>query len=207
MQDNIFRFVNLRPPQRKEPLEGTIDYVDPYGGGRYDTDFRQRLAQALESGGREGARTEADSYIEKNRIVNALANLGTGLAAFDRAVVALSPNAGVATLSKAVLQVFDGDPKEVIEREVFQTDRRNLADSIIAAFFASSLTIPRLSHLVRGMRLCELIERLALNDETVAIPDGVTRVMKASIVIPFDLSSNVGSVGLLVVSCGTQHSK
>lgn len=194
MQDNIFRFVNLRPPQRKEPLEGTIDYVDPFGGERYDTDFRKILAKALESEGREGARTEADNHIANNGIVNDLVNLQTALAAFDRAVVALGPDAGVKTLSGLILKVFDGEPRDVIARDVFKTDRRNLADSITAGFFASSLPIPRVSHLVRGLRLCELIERIALDDEAVAIPDGVERALKASIVIPFDLPSNVDLV-------------
>ena len=79
-----------------------------------------------------------------------------------------------------------GDLKDVIARNDFQTDRRNLADSITAAFFASSLPISRLSHLVRGLRLCELIERIANADRDIFLEGGVARVLRATIVIPFE---------------------
>ena len=62
MQDSIFRFVNVRPPQRKEPLEGTIDYIDPYDGGRYSTEFRKQLSFAIDSG-RDAVRALADELI------------------------------------------------------------------------------------------------------------------------------------------------
>jgi hypothetical protein len=191
MKDNIFRFVNVRPPQRKEPLEGTIDYIDPYRAGR--TDFWNRLVQALKIGGRQGASSEAVAYIRENGIVSSLTDLQTPLAAFDQVVIALGPDASVDSVSEAVWRVFDSELQDVVTQKGFQKDRRKLADSITAAFFLGVSPIPSLAHLVRGLRLCELVERIVDQDEDVVAQGGVARALQAIISIPFDLSLAAGA--------------
>src|SRR5262245_51225338 len=89
MEDNLFRFVVVRPPQRKEPLDETLDYIDPYRGSRYDSSFYTDLLQALKEGGRNAARVVADNYIIEEGFVRRLADLQIPLAKFDRAVAAL----------------------------------------------------------------------------------------------------------------------
>jgi hypothetical protein len=186
MQDNIFRFVNIRPPQRKEPLTGNIDNVDPYGAGRYDTALRQGMREAVEGGGREAVRTLADSYIGEHGLISSLERLGTPLAKFDQVIAALGKDADIDAISKAVWKVFDAKPKDLIARDNYITDRQNLADSITAAFFASSLPISGLSHLIRGLRLCELIERIVNADRDIFLEGGVARALRATVMIPLE---------------------
>ena len=101
MQDSIFRFVNIRPPQRKGPLEGTIDYIDPYDGGHYTTAFRKQLASLVDMD-RGPVRTLADEYILKRGGVSHLESLRNALARFDRAIARLGVNANVSTMEQAI---------------------------------------------------------------------------------------------------------
>lgn len=186
MQDSIFRFVNVRLPQQKGPLEGTIDYVDPYSGGRSNTGFYEQLMKALVENGRDAARIVADDYITHKGIVSRLENLRTPLAVFNRTIASLGANADKDNVEKMICKVFDGEPKKVMNRGEFHEDRKDLADSITSAFFASSVLIPRLSHIVRGLRLCELIERVANEDLDVSAEGGIARVLRATIIVPFE---------------------
>lgn len=185
MEDNLFRFALVRPPQRNEPLENN-DYIDPYRSSRYEFIFYGRLLNAISMGGRNAARIEADKYILEGTFVKSLSNLQIPLAQFDREIDSLGFDPAMDKVIDTIRNVFGNEPAEVLKLESYQTARLRLGDSLAVTYFASVLPVPRVSHLIRGLRLCELLERIVDAVPDILVAGGVDRVLRAPIVLPFE---------------------
>lgn len=183
MDEVMFRFANVRPPQRKTLFEESVDALDPYRGGRYRTDLQQRISEALERGDSAAARSAAAAFYSSNQFVQRLEQLQTALARFDKELVKQGPKLTSLNLPQIIRQIFDGEPAAVIQREQFKQDRRALADSVYASFFAGQPAARR-ARLVRGLRLSELIERVAAKDELVSQNEGIARALQATVMLP-----------------------
>ncbi|MBN1205946.1 MAG: hypothetical protein JXB05_13600 [Myxococcaceae bacterium] len=188
---SLFRFLNIRPPQRRNLGEGRRDLFDPYDGSRFQTVLSGRLQEAIAGNDFQQARALAEAFIagnseEGSRFIRDWSDLPEPFATFDQLLAGSALNEGPEAIRKHAVQIFDASPLPVlITRPDYVTTRKNLADSLCSAFFAKTPSLPSLAHLVRGLRLCALLQRLAPDNTELQTASDIRWMLAARVLIPF----------------------
>jgi hypothetical protein len=186
VDDAILSFVNVRDPQTRTAQEAGDDRLDLYGSSdRYITVFGRDLFATAQTGDLDGARSRAAEHLDEFGLPADLNALALQLSSFDSRVSAFGARPTVAAVTTAVAEIFNETPQEVVARASFATTWQRLADSVLAVFFSpgGGPTAQRAAHLVRGLRLCALLARLAGAGASAAA-DLPARTLRALVSIP-----------------------
>jgi hypothetical protein len=185
MDDEILRFVNVREAQSRSEAQAGADRIDLYDGGRFRTDFGDALLLAANSGDAGTVRGHADTYVYELGLPADLDALDLSLGRFDRRISASGLRPSLEEVVALVAGILDGTPQEVVDRFAFGQTWRRLADSILAVSYATvgRAAARKPAHLVRGLRLCALLARLASADADAAL-DLPARTLRALVSIP-----------------------
>ena len=95
------------------------------------------------------------------------------------------PAVSLQDFEQAVTEIFGAGPKELVQSPEYRQDRLDLADLVLMVAISSDpsmLTVRR--DLMRWVRLADLIERLAKDDETLADAGAIRRGMVKTVVLP-----------------------
>lgn len=212
--DELFRFVNLRPPQSvpqvgisiaaETPLQSELGSIRGHENPwpemvKTATDFVNSIG--IFAGG-------ADRGYVKD--ISSL-HFHTQFAAFRVALTDPNQHFDLASLRQAILNIFGMAASSLIADTSFQTDKERVFDSILAIFIAPVAHRGPLAALVEIAQLIDLVQRVAAGDtklnETGAVQEALTRTIllpPALFPIRRGLYQPVGIGDLLVVK---QHLK
>jgi hypothetical protein len=190
MASNLFHFITLRPPEQGDTTKLTSRTVRAYGSPGEESSLHLRLRNARNSA---NARTEmerlAGAYMASSEFVAGLEGLSTPLGELDRQLSANDFSDSPDSLVKTVAQIFDGSSAaDLVTSEKYQLDRRRLADSVVAASIQPQGASRAIPHLIRGMRLTGLLERIAAQDVNILNSGrAVARALRGMVLLPADL--------------------
>ncbi|WP_437626062.1 hypothetical protein [Sorangium sp. So ce1151] len=146
------------------------------------SDFQSKLRDTLNRSGRKGVAIE---YTRSPKFVKDYGDLSYG-EAFRRlwgqlrAVV----DPSLEDAKKATSSIFELDPRALSERTGFRSDKERLSDSLVAAKVLSRGDLSRLDDVVAALRLVDIIERIAREDETLGVPGAVKQALERKVRMP-----------------------
>ncbi|MGH6839740.1 MAG: hypothetical protein ACREDT_13280, partial [Methylocella sp.] len=211
--DELFRFVNLRPPQSVAQV-GIPIAIDP------PTSLQGELESARNSSNPWQAMVnEATDFALSRGIftdggyVKDISSLAfyAQFIAFRAALTAPNQQFNLASLRQAIQRIFNMDAAALIADASFQTDKQRVFDSILAIFIAPVAHRGPLAPLTEIAQLIDLVQRVAAGDTKLDEAGAVQQALTATILLPptlFPLRRGlyqpVGMGDLLVVK---QHLK
>jgi hypothetical protein len=207
-ENNIFRFVARRPIQRAiaEGLAHRTVYCFEVQGTKSAlhqallaaaqiTNPRAemlRVARRFIDASTTAARSSSSGGAEPlGTFIRDLTALNTPIGALDEWLYA-SPvpvvfEALLAVVSR-LFHTFGHTPKEIVDTPEFMADFANLRDSVIAVTVDALRPQKHSDRLVRAVRICRLLQRMA-NEKDTAIrqPGGIETCLRAMVLLPPDL--------------------
>jgi hypothetical protein len=184
MPEELFRFMAERPIQRirnQTPL-GITPPTKTTERALY-----LKLAEARATGDRKAVLKVGNAFTSSKEWVSDLANLPFPLATLDAAIFSIQPSATAATVKDVVTEVTGASPESTAKRPEFEETLLRLYDSFLAVCCSPGMAGGVAARLVRGIRICNLVERLASNDPALLRPLGVKRALTMPILLPKSL--------------------
>jgi hypothetical protein len=175
---DLFRFILVRPPQELDENKSI------------SSDTKSEFQVKLSSGeSRARRKTLALEYARSSKFVKGYSDLTFG-DAFRRTWEGLRAAAypSPADAKKAVTDAFGLEPKALVERDGFRSDKERLADTLVAAKLLSRGDEARLNEVVAALRLVALIERFAREDDTLKTASSVKDALARKIRLPSALA-------------------
>lgn len=175
--NEIFRFSITRPPQLKPAHQITPNVAEAYPQGGLSKQAQGWLAMPLPQ-----AKQAAKQYIDTDAFVRSLSQAWPELGQLDEWILARPGKPDVKSLFQATQNIFKvkAGLAEVSNSPLFTTTQLRLADSLLALSL-SQPTRKKGQHLLRGLRLLKVIERMATGaDDSKAI----WAALRAQIVLP-----------------------
>ncbi|MDQ3855712.1 MAG: hypothetical protein M3281_04870, partial [Chloroflexota bacterium] len=157
----VFRFVTQRPVQRAAPEDVRRKLINAYDPSAEPTSLRMRLREKRAQGDREGMDQVSKEFVSSSRFVPSLGSLTTPLAKLDAWLLDRGDQAPPAQVSDQVKALTGKKPDALIATPQYKDERLRVADSLLALTVTPSGRERPRSHLLRGMYLFGLIERLA----------------------------------------------
>jgi hypothetical protein len=172
----VFRFMTFQPPQpARTPPVDTADAESEFQKGLNSDLARDRPLAAVKG--------RAQQYVRSQLYVSKLSDIATPLKAFaDDLDARQSEN--LESVTGAIQQVFQADAATIVGSEQYRRDRRNVGDSLIALTILGADNTSHYQDLVKALRLCGLLERVAQTDPILRPPRAIERALRATIVLP-----------------------
>lgn len=182
MADEVFRFLTVRPVQRSRVPDGGT--VRLYGRAAEGSPLHRQLTEARQAGDRRRMLELADRFNESAEFVASLDGLSSPLAKLDEWLAGAHPPIEVADVALRIQEIFGVPAKQLVPQDRYQDDRRRLGDSLLAANVSLKPRTSAHAWLLRGARLCALIERIAAADPALAKKGSVDAVLRAVVLLP-----------------------
>ncbi len=183
-QTEVFRFVSRRPVQRVECEVLERDRVYCYDPEGPRTALHQDLASFSF---RDQIVQRAQEYIAEGDFVRDIKGLKTAIGGLEEWLFTSEKPVAYNSLEQAVAEKFGMPAAQVIGLEDYQEDRLRLGDSIMAVATDSWRLHRNQDRLLRALRICRLLERMAVNDTALQGPEGIERACEAIVLLPTDV--------------------
>jgi hypothetical protein len=154
MNQEIFRFTVIRPPQRQTTRNRALRVI-----AAYPTEL-SALAKEFTQESSAKVRSKAKKFVQSEKYVSDLSILDIPLSAFDKALL---PPAKLdsSRVREQIKTIFGCEASLFALSQPFKNARERLADSLLAVSFAGLRYAKGQERLVRGLQLCAVIETLS----------------------------------------------
>jgi hypothetical protein len=196
MANEIFKFNIVRPHELRDIKEIEKNTIKSYFAPPNESTFHKNLIVTC---GKENGRKEmiklAHEFIKSTDFISDLNKTKTPLKNLDEWIFVKTSEMQLSDLKTEVKNIFKNeigseDYKRFLKSNEYKDDRRKIADSLIAASILPKLPkgIARVRpKLVRGLRLCGLLERLAEDENSLKKKGAIRKILRGIVLLPPDV--------------------
>lgn len=175
----LFRFMVFRPPEPVDSSDTRFVQLEDR-----DSSFQSKLFEVSgQNGSQEKMVKYALEYTKSDIFFPSLESVPIPLAEFND-LIQKKPPTDLSMLETAIESVFGNSPSRLIERADFVQSRRRIADSILALIILHRENEHGFSQLVKGARLLNIINRIALEDPRIALSNGFESALDEYLILP-----------------------
>lgn len=175
--ESLFRFMTLRPPEEVE-----LDKSNSVSTENPDSKYLESLYEAQNVGEAIGITRE---FMASSNYVTDLGKIAIPLRDFGKSLMETKLQ-DLGALEDLVRQIFPCDAIQLVDSPEFLEAKGKLADSIIALSLIPEQEGDEYFYkeLLLGIRLCALIERIAIQDETLDNERALEEALNQVVLLP-----------------------
>ena len=188
MSAEIFRFATIRQPQQVQPKKIDKAIVKAYGVKGTETAFHLKIREFHNAGeSRDVFENHSQEFISSPNFVSNFDEIEIPLAHLDKWLRQHPTKVVIEDLLAVIPEIFSLNVTELISSDVYKTTRAQISDSLLALSMFPTDKNHLGPQLLRFMRICGLLEKLASSLNTLQSSGSVERVLNAIVVLPSDV--------------------